>query len=96
MNIFLFLFGVRMMRAEVFSPTEKGRQQRSKLLKLGIFIGIPLNLFVFIPGGVFDLPARYLFAPLLSLGYVAIIAKMIEWKKWNGFWQLLKMQGRCR
>lgn len=94
MNIFLFLFGVRMMRAEVFSPTEKGRQQRSKLLKLGVFIGIPLNLFAFIPGGVFDMPVRYLFAPLMSLGYVAIISKMIEWKKWNGFWRLFENAGK--
>lgn len=94
MNIFLFLLGVCMMRAEVFSPTEKGRAQRSKLLKIGIFIGIPLNLFTFVPGGAFDLPTRYLFAPLVSLGYVAIIAKMIEWKKWNFFWRLFEKAGK--
>ena len=94
MNIFLFLLGVRMMRAEVFSPTDKGRRIRSKLLKVGIFIGIPLNLLIFIPGGVFDLPTRYLFAPLLSLGYVALIAKMLEWNKWNGFWKLFENAGK--
>lgn len=94
MNIFLFLLGVRMMRAEVFSPTDKGRAQRRKLLKIGIFIGIPLNLLTFVPGGTFDLPTRYLFAPLVSLGYVAIIAKMIEWKKWNFFWQLFEKAGK--
>lgn len=94
MNIFLFLLGIRMMRAEVFSPTEKGRQLRRKLLNLGIFIGIPLNLLIFIPGGVFDMPVRYLFAPLMSLGYVAIISKMVEWKKLNGFWQLFENAGK--
>lgn len=94
MNIFLFLLGVRMMRAEVFSPTEKGRAQRSKLFKIGIFIGLPLNLFIFVPGGAFDLPTRYLFAPLVSLGYIAIITKMIEWKKWNFFWQLFEKAGK--
>ncbi|MCG7345975.1 DUF418 domain-containing protein [Sporosarcina sp. ACRSL] len=94
MNIFLFLLGVRMMRAEFFSPTEKGLRMRSKLLKIGIFIGGPLNLLIFIPGGVFDLPTRYLFAPLLSLGYVAIIAKMIEWKEWSAFWQLFEKAGK--
>ncbi|MGG0669207.1 DUF418 domain-containing protein [Sporosarcina koreensis] len=94
MNTFLFLLGVRMVRAEVFSPTDKGRAQRRKLLKIGIFIGFPLNLFTFVPGGAFDLPTRYLFAPLVSLGYVALIAKMIEWKKWNFFWQLFEQVGK--
>ncbi|WP_175480511.1 DUF418 domain-containing protein [Gracilibacillus ureilyticus] len=94
MNIFLFLLGVRLMRSGVFSPDENGRKQRSKLFKIGIFIGLPLNLLIFVPGGAFDLPVRYLFAPLLSLGYIGLIGKMIEYKKWDWLWRRLEQAGR--
>ncbi|SHN33858.1 uncharacterized protein SAMN05216179_3477 [Gracilibacillus kekensis] len=94
MNIFLFLLGVRVMRAGVFSPDENGRKQRSNLFKIGIYFGLPLNLLIFIPGGAFDLPVRYLFAPILSLGYIGLIGKMIEYKKWDWLWQRLEQAGR--
>lgn len=51
MNVFLFILGVKFMRNEVFSPTNKGHQARQKLFTIGVFIGIPLNLLIFIPGG---------------------------------------------
>ena len=86
MNIFLFLMGVKLMRNGVFSQDEKGRQARNKLLSIGLTIGVPLNLLIFIPGGAFDLPARYLFAPILSLGYIGIFGKLIEYKKMDWLW----------
>lgn len=99
MNIFLFLLGVKLMRNGVFSQDDKGRQARQKLFKLGIFIGVPLNLLIFIPGGVFDLPVRYLFAPILSIGYIGILGKMIEYKKldwlWKRFGEIGKMSLSC-
>ncbi|BFH63566.1 DUF418 domain-containing protein [Paenibacillus azoreducens] len=94
MNVFLFLLGVRLMRSGVFAQDENGERQRKKLLKLGLFIGLPLNLLIFIPGGAFDLPARYLFAPFLSLGYIALIGKMIQYTKWNWLWRLLESAGK--
>ncbi|MFU1797594.1 DUF418 domain-containing protein [Paenibacillus azoreducens] len=94
MNVFLFLLGVRLMRSGVFAQDENGERQRKKLLKLGLFIGLPLNLLIFIPGGAFDLPARYLFAPFLSLGYIALIGKMIQYPKWNWLWRLLESAGK--
>ncbi|CAM5797944.1 MULTISPECIES: DUF418 domain-containing protein [Brevibacillus] len=94
MNVFLFLLGVRFMRAGVFSQDENGKKQRDKLFKLGMFIGLPLNLLIFIPGGVFDLPVRYLFAPLLSVGYLAIIGRMIQYTKLNWLWGLLENAGK--
>lgn len=93
-NIFLFLLGVRFMRSGVFAPDESGRRQRAKLLKLGLFIGLPLNLLIFVPGGMFDIPVRYLFAPFLSVGYIAIIGKMIEYTKLDGLWRLLENAGK--
>lgn len=94
MNIFLFLLGVRLMRSGVFAPDENGRRKRDKLFKLGIYIGLPLNLLIFVPGGDFDLAVRYLFAPLMSLGYIALIGSMIEYKKWNRLWNLLENVGK--
>ncbi|MFJ7916377.1 MULTISPECIES: DUF418 domain-containing protein [unclassified Lysinibacillus] len=99
MNIFLFLLGVKLMRNGVFLQDDRGRQARQKLFKIGIFIGIPLNLLIFIPGGVFDLPVRYLFAPILSIGYIGILGKMVEYKKldwlWKKFGEIGKMSLSC-
>lgn len=99
LNLFLFLLGIRMMRSGVFAPDEQGRQHRSKLLKLGLAIGLPLNLLIFIPGGYLDFPVRYLFAPILSLGYLALIAWLVEryeelWL-WNRLEQVGKMSLSC-
>ncbi|MFB7156456.1 DUF418 domain-containing protein [Lysinibacillus sp. NPDC056232] len=99
MNIFLFLLGVKLMRNGVFSQDDKGRQARQRLFKIGIFIGVPLNLLIFIPGGAFDFPVRYLFAPILSIGYIGILGKMIEYKKldwlWKRFGEIGKMSLSC-
>lgn len=94
LNVFLFLLGVRLMRSGVFAPDENGQQQRGKLLKLGIYAGVPLNLLIFIPGGIFDMPVRYLFAPFLSLGYIAIVGKMIQYDRWDRLWRLLEKAGK--
>ncbi|WP_313803570.1 DUF418 domain-containing protein [Cytobacillus sp.] len=90
MNIFLFLLGVRLMRSGVFAPDENGKRQRRKLFKLGLFVGLPLNLLIFVPGGIFDFPVRYLFAPILSLGYLAFIAKIVE--ETQSFWLWGKLE----
>ncbi len=99
MNIFLFLLGIRLMRLGVFAPDENGKRKRKKLFRIGIYIGIPLNLLIFIPGGAFDLPVRYLFAPLLSLGYLALIARMVEKNEsfwlWKQFEHIGKMSLSC-
>lgn len=78
MNVFLFLLGVRLMRSGVFAPDEHGRLIRRKMLRLGLLLGIPLNLLYFVPNGLFELPVRYLFAPVLSLGYIGLVALLVE------------------
>jgi len=99
MNVFLFILGVKFMRNEVFSSTDKGRQARQKLFKIGVFIGIPLNLLIFIPGGLFDFPVRYLCAPILSIGYIGIFGKLVEYKRldwlWHRFADVGKMSLSC-
>lgn len=93
-NVFLFLLGVRFMRSGVFAPDENGKKLRKRLFKLGIYVGVPLNLLIFVPGGAFDLPVRYLFAPLMSMGYIAILARMIQYTKWEWLWRLLENVGK--
>lgn len=94
MNIFLFLLGIRMMRSGVFAPDENGKKKRKKLLHIGLCIGLPLNMLIFIPGGYFDLPIRYLFAPILSLGYIGLIAKLIEAYEKLWLWSKLEQVGK--
>ncbi|MEG0383572.1 DUF418 domain-containing protein [Solibacillus cecembensis] len=94
MNIFLFLIGVKFMRNGVFAQGENGRQARKKLLSIGLYFGVPLNLLIFIPGGAFDLPVRYLFAPIMALGYIGIFGKMIEYKKGDWLWMRLGHVGK--
>ena len=87
------------MRNGVFSQDANGLQTRKKLFSIGLYIGVPLNLLIFIPGGAFDLPVRYLFAPILSLGYIGILGKLIQYKKgdwlWKRFDQVGKMSLSC-
>nr|WP_231633243.1 DUF418 domain-containing protein [Numidum massiliense] len=91
MNIFLFLTGVRLMRAGAFLPNETGRSIRQKMLRVGMLLGVPLNVLIFVPGGVLDLPLRYLFAPILAIGYMALIAKMVE--RSENFWLWSRLEG---
>ncbi|WP_433941864.1 DUF418 domain-containing protein [Paenibacillus lautus] len=93
-NVFLFLLGVRFMRSGVFAPDENGKRLRKRLFQLGVYVGVPLNLLIFIPGGAFDLPVRYLFAPLMSMGYIAILARMIQYTKWEWLWRLMENVGK--
>jgi uncharacterized protein len=94
MNVFLYLFGVRLMRSGAFSPDAAGRRIRSKMLRVGLIVGVPLNLLVFVPGGVFDLPVRYFFAPVLVLGYIGIFALLLERGVFGWFWNRAAEIGR--
>ncbi|MCE5169094.1 DUF418 domain-containing protein [Paenibacillus profundus] len=78
MNVFLFLCGVLLFRSGAFAADTNGQAIRRKMLRWGLGLGIPLNMLIFIPGLSFDIPVRYLFAPVLSLGYMATIAKVME------------------
>ncbi|NMO95063.1 DUF418 domain-containing protein [Paenibacillus lemnae] len=94
LNIFLFLAGIRLMRAGAFAPDQRGREIRRRMLKVGLGAGIPLNLLLFVPGGLFDFPLRYLFAPVMTLGYIALIALMTErFSQW-GLWSMLERIGK--
>ena len=93
LNVFLFLTGVLLMRKGAFADDEKGRVIRSKMLKIGLCVGLPLNLLLFVPGGLFDFPVRYLFAPILSIGYMGFISYLVDKKKSLRLWGFLEKVG---
>ncbi|MCM3036877.1 DUF418 domain-containing protein [Bacillus pumilus] len=99
MNTFLFLLGVRMMRAGVFYANERGQSLRKRLFQVGLWVGLPLNALVFVPNELVEFVVRYAFSPFLSLFYIAVIAKLLahteSWFMWNWFEYVGKMALSC-
>ncbi|MEW3994739.1 DUF418 domain-containing protein [Bacillus altitudinis] len=99
MNTFLFLLGVRMMRAGVFYANERGQTLRKTLFRMGLWIGLPLNALVFVPNDIVEFVVRYVFSPFLSIFYIAVVAKLIErtesWFMWTWFEYVGKMALSC-
>ncbi|WP_130859445.1 DUF418 domain-containing protein [Gracilibacillus phocaeensis] len=84
MNITLYILGIRLFRAGAFSNNDKAQRIRKKLMIYGLGIGIPLNLLTLVPGGFFDIASRYVFAPILALGYIGLFAWVLQkaWAPW--------------
>ncbi|GAA0373641.1 DUF418 domain-containing protein [Bacillus horti] len=78
MNICLFLVGVWFVRLGMFGVDDRGKTLRRKLLIWGLALGLPLNALVLIPNGYFEMAVRYLFAPILSLGYIGLVSLCME------------------
>ncbi len=99
MNTFLFLLGVRMMRAGVFYANERGQSLRKRLFQVCLWVGLPLNALVFVPNELVEFVVRYAFSPFLSLFYIAVIAKLLahteSWFMWNWFEYVGKMALSC-
>lgn len=99
MNTFLFLLGVRMMRAGVFYANERGQSLRKILFRVGLWVGLPLNALVFVPNELVEFVVRYAFSPFLSLFYIAVIAKLLVHTEsrfmWNWFEYVGKMALSC-
>ncbi|QCR31127.1 DUF418 domain-containing protein [Lysinibacillus sp. SGAir0095] len=94
LNICLFIIGIKLLRSGAFSFTEQGIVIQRKLLTWGLGLGLPLNALTFVPGGLFDLPVRYLFAPVLALGYLGLIAFVVRTYSTWGVWKWLEKTGR--
>lgn len=99
MNTFLFLLGVRMMRAGVFYANERGQTLRKTLFRMGLWIGLPLNALVFVPNDIVEFVVRYVFSPFLSIFYIAVVAKLLarteSWFMWTWFEYVGKMALSC-
>ncbi|WP_037283853.1 DUF418 domain-containing protein [Saccharibacillus sacchari] len=81
MNIGLYIGGIKLLRGEAFQNTDKGRRTRSILLKVVLPIALVLNIVPLFAGGYLDLALRYIFAPLLSVGYIGLLGWLAEKKQ---------------
>jgi uncharacterized protein len=78
MGVVLFLFGVRLMRAGAFTNTPEGSRITGLMLRWGLGLGLPLNLLALEPSLGLDIAARYVFAPILAVGYIGVIAHVVR------------------
>ncbi|MFI1015911.1 DUF418 domain-containing protein [Streptomyces sp. NPDC020965] len=76
--LFLFLLGVRLMRAGAFGADATGRRIRSRLLIWGLGLGLPLDLLASLAGADFFLVGRYVAGPLTALGYLGLIGVLMD------------------
>jgi uncharacterized protein len=72
MNVFLFLLGVFLVRKGILKMDECGIRLQNRLLWIGLGIGIPLNALSLFSVQLVVLD-RYVFAPILSLGYLGLV-----------------------
>ncbi|WP_245642656.1 DUF418 domain-containing protein [Nonomuraea candida] len=75
LGIVLFLLGVRLMRAGVFD--ERGARLRARLMVAGLGVGAPLNLAASFAGPTWFLVDRYLLAPLVAVGLLALVTSIV-------------------
>jgi uncharacterized protein len=96
---FNMLIGIYLSRKGVLAQPSQHPKTIRKMLLLGFGVGLPLNAIVlFIPKGsdfaqTYTLPIELCFSVILSLGYMAIIAILVE--KFKGkIWTPLVAVGR--
>ncbi|MGP4095369.1 DUF418 domain-containing protein [Nonomuraea sp. KM90] len=75
LGIVLFLLGARLLRAGVFE--ERGARLRGRLMAVGLGLGVPLNLATSFAGPAWFMVDRYLLAPLVALGLLALITSIV-------------------
>ncbi|MER5338155.1 DUF418 domain-containing protein [Micromonospora sp. NPDC002717] len=76
--VFLFLLGVRLLRAGAFDPDARGRALRRRLLAVGLGVGLPFNAATTLAGPEFFLLDRYVCAPVLALGYLGLVGVLLD------------------
>ncbi|UBU17418.1 DUF418 domain-containing protein [Nonomuraea gerenzanensis] len=75
LGIVLFLLGARLLRAGVFD--ERGARLRGRLMAVGLGVGVPLNLLTSFAGPAWFMVDRYLMAPLVALGLLALVTSIV-------------------
>ncbi|MEU8991914.1 DUF418 domain-containing protein [Streptomyces sp. NPDC048558] len=76
--VFLFLLGVRLHRAGAFTPTDRGRQLRSRMAAWGLGLGIPFNAALWLGGEEFFFLGRYVAAPVVAVGYMGLVGVAVD------------------
>ncbi|MET8867616.1 DUF418 domain-containing protein [Nonomuraea sp. NPDC004580] len=75
LGIVLFLLGARLMRAGAFE--ERGAALRVRLMAVGLGLGVPLNLVTSFAGPSWFMVDRYVAAPLVALGLLALVTHVV-------------------
>ncbi|MFF8835760.1 DUF418 domain-containing protein [Streptomyces sp. NPDC015130] len=76
--VFLFLLGVRLLRAGAFGADDTGRRIRSRMLVWGLGLGIPLTALTAVGGEAYFLLSRYCAGPLVAIGYIGLIGAAMD------------------
>ncbi|GGK92595.1 DUF418 domain-containing protein [Nocardia jinanensis] len=84
LSIALFLLGARLFHAGVFRP--EGARLRRRLVLVGFGVAAPIDLLAGLAGGGdLVLITRYLVAPVVSLGILALVAEFYVRRPRTGF-----------
>ncbi|MCH0541917.1 DUF418 domain-containing protein [Streptomyces sp. MUM 203J] len=76
--VFLFLLGVRLLRAGAFGADAVGRRLRARMLAWGLGLGVPLSVVCVLAGDAGFLAGRYVAAPLVAVGYMGLIGAVVD------------------
>lgn len=75
--VVLFLAGAALMRAGVFTDTADGARLRRRLMVLGLGVAAPLNVVTTFAGTAWVLVDRYLVAPTVAFGLLALVTSVV-------------------
>jgi uncharacterized protein len=75
--VVLFLAGSRLMRAGAFADDAVGARIRRRLMIFGLGVAAPLNVLTTFGGTAFVLVDRYLVAPAVAFGLLALITTVV-------------------
>ncbi|WP_150249101.1 DUF418 domain-containing protein [Nocardiopsis deserti] len=76
--VFMFLLGVRLLRAGAFGGDDTGRRIRGRLLVWGLGVGLPVNLATSLAGPDLFMLDRYVAAPVVALGLVGAVGWAVD------------------
>ncbi|WP_231650464.1 DUF418 domain-containing protein, partial [Streptomyces clavuligerus] len=76
--VFLFLLGVRLFRAGAFGQDATGRRIRTRLLRWGLGLGLPISVAASLVGSELFLLDRYVGGPLTALGYIGLTGVLLD------------------
>ncbi|THV40545.1 DUF418 domain-containing protein [Glycomyces buryatensis] len=92
--VFLFMLGVRLLRASAFGADDRARLIRRRLLWWGLGTGIPLNLAIMAGPDQLFFIERYVAAPIVMLGYIGLIGFAVERVRRGPLMKSLESLGR--
>ncbi|PWV51048.1 DUF418 domain-containing protein [Nocardiopsis sp. L17-MgMaSL7] len=76
--VFMFLLGVRLLRAGAFADDPVGRGTRARLLGWGLGLGVPLTVLTALGGPDWLLMDRYVVAPLVAVGLIGLVGRLLD------------------